>query len=411
MSIADNIKKLQETPVRPNRPPNQASPRSAYPTGWEPGVRHEGNGGMLITTDLEPSLEDESSWRAAVESLGVTIPAGWTVRPVEARYDPAAWHRDEEGGDAVTRPIWRYKFKIEPCAANIPYDDLVQVIEKHKPHKSKDAGENLMAGATWVLGTGDWQLGKMDGDGTDGTVERILETTDKAIDRINELRRLKRWTGKAMIALTGDCVEGFNSQNGSNIWRTTLSMTDQVRLYRRIVMHMVTTLAKECDELLVTAVPGNHGETVRVAGKMATRIDDSWDLDAVVAVADALEQNVDAYGHVGFAIPEKDSGTIVLDVSGTITALAHGHQVPRGNVPAWVAEHAKNMAPVGDAHLVITGHHHHLKVESMGPRTWIQVPAMESESTWWKERTGSVSPPGMVSMLVGGKAWSDLAVL
>jgi hypothetical protein len=407
MSLEDNIKKLQQTPQRAQ----VVGQRASYPSGWEPGIRHEGNGGMLITTDLGPSLDDEDSWKAAVESLGVTVPLGWTVRPVEARYDPAAWHRDEEGGGAVTRPIWRYRFKIEPSAASIPYDDLVDVIAKHKPRKSKDANESLLLGSTWVLATGDWQLGKMDGDGTDGTVKRILDTTDQAIDRINELRRLKRWPGRAMLALTGDCVEGFNSQNGSNIWRTTLSMTDQVRLYRRIVMHMVTTIAKECDELLVVAVPGNHGETVRVAGKMATRIDDSWDLDAVVAVADALEQNVDAYGHVSFAIPEVDSGTLVLDVSGTVTALAHGHQVPRGNVPAWVAEHAKNMAPVGDAHLVITGHHHHLKIESMGPRTWVQVPSMESESTWWKERTGSVSPPGMVSMLVGGKAWSDLAVL
>ena len=407
MSISENIKKLQETP---NRAPI-TSTRAGYPTGWEPGIRQDANGDTLITTDLGPSLDNEESWKEAVESLGVTVPPGWAVRPVEARYDPAAWHRDEEGDDAVTRPIWRYKFKVEPSATTVPYDDLVEVIAKHKPRKSKSTPDDIAHDTTWVLATGDWQLGKSDGDGVEGTVQRILETTDIAIDRIHELRRLKRWPGRAMIALTGDCVEGFNSQNGANIWRTTLSMTDQVRLYRRIVMHMVTTIAKECDELLVTAVPGNHGETVRIAGKMATRIDDSWDLDAVVAVADALEQNTDAYGHVSFAIPEKDSGTLVLDVSGTVTALAHGHQVPRGNVPAWVAEHAKNMAPVGDAHLIITGHHHHLKVESMGPRTWVQVPAMESESTWWKERTGSVSPPGMVSMLVGGKAWSDLAVL
>jgi hypothetical protein len=36
---------------------------------------------------------------------------------------------------------------------------------------------------------------------------------------------------------------------------------------------------------------------------------------------------------------------------------------------------------------------------------------MESESVWWRHRTGEVSPPGMVSVLVGGGTWSELAVL
>jgi predicted phosphodiesterase len=188
-------------------------------------------------------------------------------------------------------------------------------------------------------------------------------------------------------------------------------MTEQVRLYRRLVFEIVTRLAGETENLLVVAVPGNHGETVRLMGKMSTRMDDSWDIDAVIAVAETLQQNKAAYSHVKFVTPSKDEGTIVLDLGGTITAIAHGHQVKGGNVPKWVAEHAKNMAPVGDAHLIVTGHHHHLHIQTMGPRTWIQVPAMESESTWWREKTGEVSPPGMVSMLVGGRTWSDLAVL
>jgi len=250
-----------------------------------------------------------------------------------------------------------------------------------------------------------------DGDGSEGTVQRILESTDRAVDRIREMKRLKRWPGAACLALTGDCVEGFVSQGGANIWRTNLTMTEQVRLYRRLVMQMTTTLAKEVDSLLVTAVPGNHGETVRIGGKMATRIDDSWDLDSVAAVAEALLMNPDAYGHVGFHLPQADEGEVVLDLHGTVTAIAHGHQVPRGDVSKWVAEHARNMTAVGDARLIITGHHHHLVIKAMGPRSWIQVPAMESESTWWKHRTGEISAPGMVSLLTGDGHWSDLAVL
>jgi len=383
--------------------------RPNYPTGWEPGVLHEDGGSLTVTTDLVPKIENEDSWKAAVESLGVQVPEGWTVRLYEARYDPAAWHRDAEGSEAVTRPAWRYRFKVEQAlASSINYDDLVDLIKKHKPHKPNSEAVGTMQ---WILATGDWQLGKIDGDGADGTVKRILDSLDQSVERIKELKRVKKWPGNAVLALTGDCVEGFVSQNGGNVWRTNLTMTEQVRLYRRLVLEIVTRLAGEVDNLLVVAVPGNHGETVRISGKNATRMDDSWDVDAVIAVADTLKTNPQAYSHVKFATPAKDEGTVVLDLGGTITAVAHGHQVPRGDVPRWVAEHAKNMAPVGDAHLVITGHHHHLRIQSLGPRTWIQVPAMESESVWWRHRTGEVSPPGMVSVLVGAGTWSDLAIL
>ena len=405
MTFSERLDKLISAPTSSFAQRN----RPTYPTGWEPGVRHEDGGSMSITTDLVPRLDDEDSWKAAVESLGVAIPDGWTVRLYEARYDPAAWHRDSDGEEAVTRPAWRYRFKIEPASSSsVCIDEIIDLVNKHKPRK---ASKEWVGTQQWVLATGDWQLGKIDGDGVSGTVDRILAATDRSVERIKELKRLNKWSGNAVLALTGDCVEGFVSQNGGNTWRTGLTMTEQVRLYRRLAYHIVTTLSDEVDSLLVIAVPGNHGETVRLAGRMATRMDDSWDVDAIIAIADSLEQNKNAYSHVKFVTPQKDEGTVVLDLGGTITAVAHGHQVPRGDVPKWVAEHAKNMAPVGDAHLVITGHHHHLRVQSLGPRTWIQVPAMESESSWWKHRTGEVSPPGMVSALVGAGTWSELAVL
>ena len=406
MTLESQFDKLMRVPTAPSA----KRTRTQHPTGWEPGVTTDTDGTLIVTTDLTVKADSVEEWKQAVDSLGVTIPEGYIARMYESRYDPAAWHRDAPGEEAVTRPVWRYRFKIEPKpVSEISYDDLITLIAKHKPKKTFPDIE--ITDNHWILATGDWQLGKSDGDGAEGTVERILESCDKAIERIAELRKLKRWPGNAVIVLTGDCVEGFLSQNGANIWRTTLTMTEQVRLYRRLVFELTTRIAAVVESLLVIAIPGNHGETVRVAGKMATRIDDSWDLDAVVAVSETLEQNPEVYSHVKFVIPGKDEGTVVLDLGGTVLAVAHGHQVPGGNVPKWVAENAKNMSPVGDAHLVITGHRHHFKIEPMGPRWWIQVPAMESESTWWRHRTGDISAPGMVSLTTGGGKWSDFALL
>lgn len=407
MSLSDKLNDLTSAPSSPFA----RRERPGYPTGWEPGMREDGKGGMTVTTPLIPQIMDEGQWNEAVASMGIEVPEGWIVRLYEARYDPAAWHRDEKGDEAVTRPVWRYRFKGEPAlTSSVSYDDMIERIGQHTPRDTSGDVVPTFDGK-FLIATGDWQLGKVDGDGVQGTVDRILVATDNVCHRIAELKRLGRWPGSAVIILTGDCVEGFVSQNGANTWRTVLTMTEQVRLYRRLVEHLVTEVAKVSEELLVITVPGNHGETVRLSGKMATRLDDSWDVEAVVAVADALSHNPEAYGHVKFVTPEKDQGTIVLDLAGTITAMAHGHLIPRGDVGRWVAEHAKNMAPVGDAHLIITGHRHHLRLETMGPRTWIQVPAMESESTWWKERTGDVSPPGMVTLVAGAGTWTDLLII
>jgi hypothetical protein len=44
------------------------------------------------------------------------------------RYDPAAWHRDEQGDDAVTRPVWRYRFIVEPDPGEMSHDDIDALI-------------------------------------------------------------------------------------------------------------------------------------------------------------------------------------------------------------------------------------------------------------------------------------------
>ena len=57
----------------------------------------------------------------------------------------------------------------------------------------------------------------------------------------------------------------------------------------------------------MAAVPGNHGEAVRFAGKGVTRYDDSHDTEALIAVADAAALNPAAFGHGEFTSPARTS--------------------------------------------------------------------------------------------------------
>jgi hypothetical protein len=384
---------------------HERAQRSA-PKGWEAGIDASDPNYVLITTGAIPQIEAEDDWRAVAETM-MQIPSGYRVRLVEAKHDPAAWHRDEQGEDAVTRPIWRYRFVVEPHLASLSADEIVSEIKKWKPNKRK-----LPTGScAYIIAPGDLQLGKIDGGGSAAIVERFQEKILIAVERLTELRKSGRDVGEIVLALLGDCIEGYNSQGGRLAKRTDLSLTEMVRVYRRLVLWAIEQLAPLTDRLVVIAIPGNHDEAVRIGNDMATSYDDSWAIEGVVAVQDGLEKHSPVgFSHVSFAYPAKDELTVTLDVCGTIIGFAHGHQF-KGGWEKWWSGQAHGCQPIGDATLLMAGHLHHLQVIWGGTKTFIQVPALDGGSVWWRHRTGQDSPAGLVTLVTRDGAWSDMSVL
>lgn len=405
MSLAEQLARAPIQTASPRRP------RPSAFTGFETGVRVDGGATVVTTPDLTEVLGDEQAWKQAVETLGVSVPNGWAIRLVEMRHDPAAWHRDAEGDAAVTRPVWRYRFKVEPAApSSADLEELIKSTRKARPKASPKT-----TGGAFLVAIGDTQFGKVDGDGLEGTIQRVLDSTAGAVDRLEELRRRGHRPEHVYITWLGDCIEGFVSQGGGNAWRTPTTLTEQVRIVRRLMLEQVDAFRGLADGVVLASIPGNHDETVRF-GKQITRYDDSWAVESAVAVSDAMEINPQAYGHCSVVVPGRDELTLTLDMAGTTVGLAHGHQIPKNKTEEWWGGQAHGMQPIGDATLLMTAHFHHLVVRQSGPKTWIQVPAMEGESTWWRHRTGQVSPPGIVTALVGDDAggssgWSDLQVV
>lgn len=380
--------------------------RDRAPAGWEAGVKYDGSDRLIVTTPPMPELGDESTWAAAIAALGVHVPDGYRVRLVEAKYDPAAWHRDAQGEDAVTRAVWRYRFVVDAVAAAVGIDDLLAAVAKWKPRKRPEAsGEGL----AYVVAYSDTQIGKPDGDGTAGTVNRVLTKTDAAVQQLRDLRKVGHVVDSVYLPQLGDCIEGFNSQGGRLAWRNELTLTEQVRVYRRLLLYVVQSFAPLADRVVVPVVPGNHDEAVRTGDKMSTRYDDSWAIDAASAVADVVAAT-GAADHVSFVFPARDELTVTLDMAGTTVGLAHGHQT-RGKTHDWWAKQAHGMQAIGDATLLLTGHYHHLKVEQMGAKTWLQAPSLDGGSTWYRHLTGQDAPPGLTTMLVGNGGWGHLVIV
>lgn len=384
-----SLKRLLETP--PITQPARA--RHSHPKGWEPGVRFDPAGAQFVTTDALPTLEGEPNWREAVEQMGVTIPDGYRVRISEMRFDPAAWTRDSDDQKyAVTRPVWRYRFIIEPDILAPAVDGLEIINKLKRSPKPKTVASG--AGA-FIVNLNDTQTGKTDGGGTYALLERLDRIFDLAQQRAKEVRKA---TGELVLLLGGDLVEGcfiYPNQSFSGI---DLDRRAQIRTTTGIVLDFLDRLAPEFPKVRVLAVGGNHGEH-RINGKRVNRHDND---DQLVAEAAAMATERDnRLEHVAFTIAT-DQAALTMDVQGHILALTHGSVYGRmkGSEPTekafgWFKNMAAARHPVGDADILVGNHFHHDIVRNFGNLLFVQNPALDGGSPQFAETYGSDCAAGM----------------
>jgi hypothetical protein len=291
------------------------------------------------------------------------------------------------------------------AAANI--DELVAAIGGDRFKKPRPAPVGYH---TFHLDAGDLQLGKIDGDGVEGTVDRYIAGVDEAVRTLKALRKRKP-IGHVHLGWLGDCIEGYVSQGGANAWRTGLPLTDQTRLLRRLMLYTIQSFAPLAEKVTALSVPGNHDEAVRFGGKQVTTFSDSHAVDALYAVGDALQLNTRSYGHVQIIPLKVDDVSITVDLSGTTVVHSHGHMWGRGKHFDWWKGQTFGNHPPAAATIMVTAHEHHAMMDTLGRRTVLRVPALELESTWWKLKTGETGMPGQLVFTTRAGAWSDLAIV
>lgn len=375
-------------------------PRPKHPTGWEPGV-DTARGVVTVEGGEKPPAD----WSAIIAELGLD-PAMWTVdetAPVQVR----TW-------DSGDRRCYYYRATVLPARdarTDVDLDALIKQAKRAKPPKRKPAVDQRRS---LVVCLADWQAGKAESGGHDALIDRLLLLSDLVPERIAELKKAGRPVSSLYIIGMGDMVEGCGDQYPMQTYSVTLDRRQQIRLVRRMLMHMVAAWAPLAPAVVVGCVPGNHGENRR-DGKAYTTFEDNDDLAVFEQVQEICAQNPEAYGHVKFVIPDGDM-TITLDVEGTVVSFAHGHQARRGSTPqAKMAQFWQDKMrarhPVGDADLLVTAHYHHLALVQDGSRTWMQCPANDGGSRWYEERGGNKTRNGTLTFTVDEYGWADMAVL
>lgn len=376
------------------------------PAGFEPGIRYDaGSKAGHVVTEPLPAGEPVE-WSTVFEHFGLDPAQYEIVGPVEMR-SWESWSRDigEDGAPGVmaTRWLYYYKARFELRSDAGPerqaIDDLVSSIVKDRRPSKLSIGD-----AALVVNLADWQAGKRDGDGTHGLVQRARATIADLRRRVAELRKIGVPIGTIYVVGLGDLVEGCDGHYAMQCFGVELNRRDQRKLARRLIKEIVKAASRLAEQVVVAAVGGNHGEN-RKDGKAFTSFADNDDVSIFEEIAEALDENPDAYGHVSFVLPDADL-TVTLDVAGTIVTWAHGHQFRGGATPElkarkWISDQALGRRAAGDCSLLITGHYHHYRVAQWGPVAWIQCPALDGGSEWWEQLSGEHSPPGTFSVVVG----------
>jgi predicted phosphodiesterase len=392
MSLTDDLSKLGDDEQRKRV-------AKSIPAGFEPGIEYDSTGGVLKSVPRPVGDEPDHAELLAEFELD---PAKWRITGLRR----SKWQR----WDGEWLESFRATFVPSSGSVQVDVQELLDIVGKWKPSNTPRKPQNaLVSPVAYVVVLADTQVGKIDGEGSEGIIKNVLHKTDLAVARLKELRKAGREIETIYLPQLGDCIEGMNSQGGKHIWRTDLDLTSQIRVYRRLLLHMVKTFAPLADKVIVPCVPGNHDEAVRVGNSMATTYTDSFALDAASAVADALADHPD-YKHVSFVFPKYDTLSVTLDMAGTVVGLIHGHQC-RGKAVEWWKNMAHGQQDIGEATLLLSGHYHHLRIEQSGRKTWMQAPALDGGSQWFENSSGQAAPAGMLTLTVGQGGWSDVLIL
>ena len=385
------------------------------PLNFRPGIKFEGRTPSEIITPPMPAM-DATEFDDAGRAAGYPLPLDMTLVLTEMQMtdNEAAWQRDpveREGGgreglgEAFTGPtkLWRYRFKVIHKSSRHDEDIAVLMAEviAEGPRLESQSAFNLLE-ETKIIALADFQIGKTDELG--GTKE-TLARSEAALAIVLEDVRAGRYR-QIVLVDPGDSTEGFEAS--PNAAQTNdLHQTEQIRVWRRILMRWIRALAPETPDLVVIGVPSNHCRVRKGKNVQGSALDD-WGIEVIAQVSDICEENPERYSHVRFIVPEEHQEHVLFTLlGGQVLAVVHGHQ--KGS-PAALAGWIKSTGRRGiaQADIVIVGHFHHLVVEAFGDLQWLFIcPTNDNGSSWFTPSSGERSEPGVLTLVVDRTRWTQ----
>lgn len=412
MSLAEEFDRAENDPRRLRRaaaaagkkPPAPAyQPRHAHPSGYEPGMEMTGDSGTAVV----------ALPRVGASHADLLAEAGFDpdefsiVGPVKYR----KWMRyDRE---------WLHYYKFDIAAGVESAEQREVSIEEIRERINAYLRPDAPVGGddAWVYAISDWQIGKGEGDGTKGTVDRVLQSVEMGVKQIADLRRVGHKMPELFLPMTGDLGEGTCGFYPGMGFLIDCNRRTQNRITRELLTHVIDSFSPLFDRVHVATVGGNHGENRGADGKKVTDNADNDDVAQVEAVKEAFDRA--GADHITWTIPD-DELSILVEVAGIKVGLTHGHlmrsggKLPQAKALEWWKGQDFGFSELRDAKILLSSHFHHYSCIAHGPRTHFQTPAMDPGSRWVADAWGSDSPAGVLTMRLTRESplgWADVQVL
>ncbi len=381
---------------------NQLKPRQKHPKGFESGVYYnpDTNSGYVVS---RPRNKNKASFESLLKEWG------WNPKDYELVGDLQVRTWDMNMGKGEKEQAWYFKANIrkKDPVQDKEMEKLISQIKKKKPLKPKSS-----KGQVFFYFASDWQLGKPDGKGVQGTIDRINESILLTIERIKELRKSGVEIGAIYIVFLGDLIEGTHGFYAGQEHTVVLDRLEQITLARRLMMKIITELSKHAGKIVVAGVCGNHGENRKAKSTVVTSKLDNDDTLLLMSCADIIAHS--PYKHIKFVIP--DGYHLTLDVKGTVMGFTHGHvggnrgRNPEQKLMNMWSQQTFGFQPLGDATILVSGHYHHFRCRTDGSRTWFQTASLDSSDDF-QASTGVKTANSVLTFTVDKHGWDNLKII
>ena len=370
-----------------------------YKAGWQPNAEfsNETNTGEITHVGTDPNYARNFD----------KILEQWQFDPKEYEIDGvlkvSSWNTQLKGGRVETF----YAFKGTIRRKNPKRDKYFETLFKQAAKKPKLPKHNIFKGDTaYCFFLSDWQLGK-DDYGVENTIKRFDVALQDGLQLLKNYRKIGMKIDEIYLIgmgdLTENCTKFFYDSQSFNV---SLNLLEQYSLARAMIFKAVETFLPHADKIILSGVPGNHGEMTRSSkGQVLTSRLDNSDTMHLQIMDEIFKGNPKRYKKVKVIIPE--SYHLTLEVKGQTMAFTHGHMTSgSGNaenkIEQWWKGQMYGWLPVGQASILVTAHYHHFRAKTQGDRHWFQCPSLD-KSIDFTQRTGLWSHPGVLTLLVNDR--------
>lgn len=329
--------------------------------------------------------------------------------------------------------VWQHQYKARlkrragAPASPAAMADLIKLL-RGKPQVRPATFPDGTPDRWLVVVLTDLQAGKGEGGGSPSLARRLRHQAGVLRKKLQEAKKAGTPFTGVVILGGGDLVEQCAGHYAMQTFQADLDRRSQERFVRESIRLFVDAVIDLVSEVLLMAVPGNHGENRNENGKAYTTWTDNSDLAVFEQVFEALKENPGRYGHVRLELPAEgdipgqvtDPLVMVREIAGVNLGAHHGHAIRKSGhtiqkIEAWWATQALGNRPVAKADILVVGHLHHFLMSEATGRTILQAPANDGGSYWWTVSSGQSSPAGLltfgIGQVYGPRKWGDLDII